>query len=97
MLQKGTSAISGEYIVEDVEVGAGQIFRRLVFVSNPNIIQSEARLVYEKPSDSKSKKRSKMKASKRKFVIDKTYLACQHHAFMIAGQVLIHHFTIGTE
>lgn len=42
---RGESAMSGEYIVEDVEVDSGQVFRRLIFMSNQNVIQSEARLI----------------------------------------------------
>ena len=40
---RGRSQFSGEYVVEDVEVG-GELYRRLVFMNNPNITQSEARL-----------------------------------------------------
>ena len=40
---KGNSDFSGEYIVEDVEVN-GELFRRLIFLSNRNLTQSEAKL-----------------------------------------------------
>ena len=40
----GHSEFSGDYVVEDVEV-TGQTFRRLVFLSNKNLIQSDARLI----------------------------------------------------
>jgi hypothetical protein len=36
--------MSGDYVIEDVDV-SGDMYRRLVFSSNPNIIQSEAKLV----------------------------------------------------
>lgn len=41
---EGHSDLSGDYIVEDVVADEGQTFRRLIFTSCPNIIQSEARL-----------------------------------------------------
>ena len=40
---RGRSDLSGEYVVEDVEVN-GEYFRRLIFLSNPNLTQSEAKL-----------------------------------------------------
>ncbi len=40
---RGRSELSGEFVVEDVEVD-GETYRRLVFLSNPNLTQSEARL-----------------------------------------------------
>ena len=46
---RGRSQFSGEYVVEDVEVG-GELYRRLVFMNNPNITQSEARLKTGKSS-----------------------------------------------
>ena len=36
--------MSGEYIIEDVEGDSGTTYRRLVFLSNQNVVQSEARL-----------------------------------------------------
>lgn len=41
---EGHSELSGDYIVEDVVADEGQTFRRLIFTSCPNVIQSEARL-----------------------------------------------------
>lgn len=43
VIHEGLSATSGEYIVEDVEVG-NKKFRRLYFLSNQLVIQSEAKL-----------------------------------------------------
>lgn len=40
---EGKSHISGSFVVEEVEKD-GYEFRRLVFLSNPYVIQSEARL-----------------------------------------------------
>jgi len=41
---RGTSSLSGEFVVEDVDV-SGELYRRLIFYSNKNLVQSEARLV----------------------------------------------------
>jgi len=41
---RGMSSLSGEFVVEDVDVG-GDLYRRLIFFSNKNLVQSEARLV----------------------------------------------------
>ncbi|CAG2062883.1 unnamed protein product [Timema podura] len=41
---RGHSPISGDFIVEEVERDGGDLFRRLVFLDNQNVVQSEARL-----------------------------------------------------
>ncbi len=41
LLEKGVSLASGEYIVEDVEI-EGSFYRRFIFLSSPDIVQSEA-------------------------------------------------------
>ena len=45
ILHEGNSVLSGDYVVEDVDGDGGQKFRRLIFLSNKNVVQSEARLV----------------------------------------------------
>ena len=40
---KGSSEISGQYVVEDVSVD-GEWFRRLIFLHNSSVLQSEAKL-----------------------------------------------------
>lgn len=45
VLHEGSSALSGDYVVEDIDGDSGQKFRRLIFLNNKNVIQSEARLV----------------------------------------------------
>lgn len=39
---KGRSDLSGDYIVEEITGQDGKIFRRLVFLNNQFVIQSEA-------------------------------------------------------
>lgn len=40
-----TSPLSGEYVVEDVKGDGTCYFRRLIFLRNRNVVQSEARLL----------------------------------------------------
>ncbi|KAI8512371.1 Methyltransferase-like protein 13 [Branchiostoma belcheri] len=77
---EGTSDFSGPYVVEDVEGEEGVIFRNLIFLSNRNAVQSQARMVQE----TLPKKRGRRRAGK-KLVVDCGYLACQHHRVMVAG------------
>lgn len=79
---RGFSDLSGDYIIEDIEGDGGTLYRRLYFLSNPWMIQSEARL---KTVSSKKKGKGK------KTVIDKSYLACQHHVSMVTGLSMIQH------
>lgn len=41
-LVSGFSQISGEFRIEEVEGAEGKVFRRLIFLSNQFVIQSEA-------------------------------------------------------
>ncbi|TRY74390.1 hypothetical protein TCAL_04600 [Tigriopus californicus] len=70
---RGKSKFSGEFVVEDVEVN-GELFRRLIFMNNPNLTQSEAKIVSVKSKNKKVKK-----------VVDHSYLACAHHSYMVGA------------
>ncbi|KAF5294177.1 hypothetical protein FQR65_LT10888 [Abscondita terminalis] len=71
---EGNSAMSGKYIVEDVEITPKEKFRRLFYLSNQFVVQSEA----------------KLKTIKCKEVVNHSYLTCKHHVYMsIAAQVAI--------
>uniref|UniRef100_A0A336LKZ2 CSON009529 protein n=1 Tax=Culicoides sonorensis TaxID=179676 RepID=A0A336LKZ2_CULSO len=75
LICKGTSEFSGQYVIEDVLGDNNQMFRRLIFMNNQFTVQSEAllKLIYSKDGTVMEKS------------VDKTYLACQHHLYMIAG------------
>lgn len=75
VLHRGNSKFSGDYVVEDVAMESGEIFRRLIFLNNEFVIQSEALVKLTK------------KKNKTKKVVDLTYLACQHHLYMTFGTV----------
>lgn len=70
---EGKSDISGPFVIEEVEKD-GYEFRRLVFLNNPYVIQSEARL-----------KEAKSRRGKTKKIADPGFLACEHHIYMSAG------------
>ena len=70
---RGRSQLSGDYVVEDVEVGTS-VYRRLIFLNRPYLTQSEAVLVSRK---NKNKKMIK--------VVDITDLASTYHTLMIGA------------
>lgn len=69
IVHKGTSEMSGDFLIEDVTVDDCKTYRRLIFLNNQSVIQSEAL----------------MKKVKNKTFVDFSYLSCQHHVFMILG------------
>ncbi|XP_014472422.1 PREDICTED: methyltransferase-like protein 13 isoform X2 [Dinoponera quadriceps] len=69
---EGDSIMSGPFVVEDIKKD-GHKFRRLVFLSNPYVIQSEMRFMKSKNVHKKGKK------------LDFGFLACEHHVYMSAG------------
>ncbi|XP_054742022.1 eEF1A lysine and N-terminal methyltransferase homolog [Anastrepha obliqua] len=73
-LVSGLSKISGEFRIEEVEGNEGKVFRRLIFLNNQFVVQSEALV-----------KTIKLKGKKERKKIDFGYLACQHHLYMSAG------------
>ncbi|XP_075038561.1 eEF1A lysine and N-terminal methyltransferase isoform X2 [Mixophyes fleayi] len=97
---RGRSELSGEYVVEDVRGDGTSYFRRLIFLSNQNVVQSEARLLPSNaPRGQKKNKKDKKKQQQKPadkpeppstYVIDKSYLCCEHHKVMISGLALLH-------
>ncbi|XP_069497341.1 eEF1A lysine and N-terminal methyltransferase isoform X1 [Ambystoma mexicanum] len=97
---RGTSKQSGEYVIEDVKGDGPSFFRRLVFLTNRNVVQSEARLVPDTPCKvQKKKKKDRRKITEgmpagdvlapRNAEIDKSHLCCEHHKAMIAGLAVL--------
>ncbi|XP_037038786.1 eEF1A lysine and N-terminal methyltransferase homolog [Bradysia coprophila] len=76
-IYKGRSDMSGDFIVEEITGQDKKIFRRLVFLSNQFVIQSEALVTITKTKNGQRK------------IIDPNYLACQHHVYMTLGVNLI--------
>ncbi|KAL6262444.1 hypothetical protein P5V15_007530 [Pogonomyrmex californicus] len=70
---EGKSDISGPFVIEEVKKDDHE-FRRLIFLNNPYVIQSEARL-----------KEAKSRRGKTKKIVDPGFLACEHHIHMSAG------------
>ncbi|XP_065339265.1 eEF1A lysine and N-terminal methyltransferase homolog [Cloeon dipterum] len=74
IIYEGHSEFSGDFVVEDVECDDGEHFRKLVFLSNQGVVQSEALL-----------RRAKNKNKQGNLNVDVTYLACDHHRLMCLG------------
>ncbi|XP_069356733.1 eEF1A lysine and N-terminal methyltransferase homolog [Maniola hyperantus] len=70
-VHEGSSKVSGDYVVEDVDV-EGTTYRRLVFLDNQFLVQSEAKL--------KTVKRK----NKSKSVVDFGHIST-YHSFMCVG------------
>ncbi|XP_077963911.1 eEF1A lysine and N-terminal methyltransferase [Gasterosteus aculeatus] len=95
-VSRGVSELSGEFCVENVRGEDGALYRRLVFLSNAALVQSESRLV---PSNSASshKKKNKRKvkpaaapsASSTCLSVDSGFLCCAHHEVMVAGLAML--------
>lgn len=93
------SALSGNYVIEDVQGDDKRYFRRLIFLSNRNVVQSEARLLKDVSYKAQKKRKKDRKKQRPADVedfpaapgqsIDKSYLCCEHHKAMIAGLALL--------
>jgi hypothetical protein len=44
---QGASEFSGDFVIEDVTC-EGKVLRRLIFLNNPNVIQSEVEMIVGK-------------------------------------------------
>ncbi|XP_009570537.1 PREDICTED: methyltransferase-like protein 13, partial [Fulmarus glacialis] len=89
---RDTSPLSGEYVVEDVKGDGTSYFRRLIFLRNRNVVQSEARLLAPMPPPGQKKRRKDKKKpnpAEPPAAIDKSYLCCEHHKAMVAGLCLL--------
>uniref|UniRef100_A0A4W5NUF5 eEF1A lysine and N-terminal methyltransferase n=1 Tax=Hucho hucho TaxID=62062 RepID=A0A4W5NUF5_9TELE len=105
VVSHGTSDLSGQYSVEDVRGEDGQLYRRLVFLGNEGLVQSESRLTNPAAAaaSSQKKKKSRRKAKPPApppmttpsqtpggaLEVDKGYLCCAHHRVMVAGLAML--------
>lgn len=93
-VSRGVSELSGEYCVENVRGEDGELYRRLVFLSNAALVQSESRLVPSNTASShkkKNKKKAKPSAAPTtsSLSVDSGFLCCAHHEVMVAGLALV--------
>ncbi|KAM9762490.1 eEF1A lysine and N-terminal methyltransferase [Menidia menidia] len=93
-VSRGVSQLSGEYCVENVRGEDGELYRRLVFLSNIALVQSESRLVSSNAASShKKKNKKKAKATSAgaaaPLSVDSGFLCCAHHEVMVAGLALL--------
>ncbi|XP_037518194.1 eEF1A lysine and N-terminal methyltransferase [Rhipicephalus sanguineus] len=76
---QGCSALSGQYVIEDVSLPKGIVVRRLIFLDKPHVIQTEARL-----------KSVKLKGQKGKvWEVVKDDLRSEYYKYMVAGLAFI--------
>uniref|UniRef100_UPI0037E8E8F7 eEF1A lysine and N-terminal methyltransferase n=1 Tax=Semicossyphus pulcher TaxID=241346 RepID=UPI0037E8E8F7 len=94
-VSRGASELSGEYCVENVRGEDGELYRRLVFLSNAALVQSESRLVPTNTASShKKKNRKKVKPAaapscSASLSVDSGFLCCAHHEVMVAGLAML--------
>ncbi|KAM9357690.1 eEF1A lysine and N-terminal methyltransferase [Symphorus nematophorus] len=95
-VSRGVSELSGEYCVENVRGEDGELYRRLVFLSNAALVQSESRLVPSNTASShKKKNKKKVKptaaptTSSASLSVDSGFLCCAHHEVMVAGLAML--------
>ncbi|XP_072176738.1 eEF1A lysine and N-terminal methyltransferase-like [Diadema setosum] len=81
---QSAGSLNDEIIVEDVKGEDGDLYRQLVFSSNLNLVQSQAKLVTEKVRSASGKKRGKTKTR-----VDHWHLSMAFHRLMVAGFALI--------
>ncbi|XP_009896549.2 eEF1A lysine and N-terminal methyltransferase [Dryobates pubescens] len=89
---RGSSPLSGDYVVEDVRGDGSCHFRRLIFLRSRNVVQSEARLLPSLPLQGQKKRRKDKKKpspAEPPAAVDKSYLCCEHHKAMVAGLCLL--------
>jgi len=84
IVYQGQSDFSGDFVVEDVSCDR-KIFRRLIFLNNPNVIQSEVEINIVK------------KRGKEFKVPLTTKLSCQHHGLMTVSFGILKYFFTETE
>ncbi|XP_034036311.1 eEF1A lysine and N-terminal methyltransferase [Thalassophryne amazonica] len=95
IVSRGVSELSGEYCVENVRGEDGELYRRLVFLSNAALVQSESRLVLSTIAESRKKKNKKKVKSKScpssstSLSVDSGFLCCVHHEIMVAGLAML--------
>ncbi|XP_061894844.1 eEF1A lysine and N-terminal methyltransferase isoform X1 [Entelurus aequoreus] len=94
VVSRGVSEHSGEYCVENVRGEDGELYRRLVFLSNVVLVQSESRLVSSNSASShkkKSKKKSKQSsaAPSSSLSVHSGFLCCAHHKVMVAALAML--------
>lgn len=76
---QGCSALSGQYVIEDVSLPKGTTVRRLIFLDKPHVIQTEARI--------KSVRRKGQKGKVWEVVTDD--LRSEYYKYMVAGLAFI--------
>ncbi|XP_042562006.1 eEF1A lysine and N-terminal methyltransferase [Clupea harengus] len=101
---KGVSELTGEFSVEDVRGEDGHLYRRLIFLKNDQLVQSESRLSTPPKASAARKKKNKKKSCpapseatprapasdpSSPSSVDHSVLCCTHHEVMVAGLAML--------
>lgn len=101
---RGVSELTGEYTVEDVRGEDGHLYRRLIFLKNDQLVQSESRLCTPSKASASRKKKNKRKPNPAAseapcntqgpdgtiaLSVDHSILCCTHHEVMVAGLAML--------
>ncbi|CAL4069158.1 unnamed protein product, partial [Meganyctiphanes norvegica] len=71
---QGESNFSGPFVIEDISFSKGTKFRRMIFLNNQNVVQSEAKLITVE---------DKEKIETKELELDHSYLACDYYLAML--------------
>ncbi|KAK3697176.1 hypothetical protein QZH41_013556 [Actinostola sp. cb2023] len=85
-LEKGHSEVNGDYVIEDVFGEGSEKIRHLVFLDNPDVIQSEAKIKTDPISTKGRKGKTKRKTESR---VDHSYLIGRHLQGIAAGLAFV--------
>uniref|UniRef100_A0A3Q2YKM5 eEF1A lysine and N-terminal methyltransferase n=1 Tax=Hippocampus comes TaxID=109280 RepID=A0A3Q2YKM5_HIPCM len=95
-VSRGVSEHSGEFCVENVRGEDGELYRRLVFLSNAALVQSESRLVSANSSHHKKKNKKKIKQPPSSSLsVHSGFLCCAHPAKNLSVYAMVSVLVIG--
>lgn len=95
VVYEGKSELSGDFVVEDVGSGDGNMYRRLIFLSSKDIVQSEVLLKRETSKNAaggkknKKKKKTTQRDTEGAIIIDNSSLSVEHQHGMVASLAII--------
>ena len=86
-LTSGSFSSGDAYVVEELELGDGKVRRRLMFLQNQSLIQTEVQLCSPSKTSNKKKKKTKKTSSSGKqneIVFDLSFIDDHHRGFLAA-------------
>ncbi|PIK59179.1 putative methyltransferase-like protein 13-like [Apostichopus japonicus] len=92
---EGESEINGKFLVEEVKPGDGAIYRRLIFLSEENLVQSEVKLKQTSHraaaggKKGKKKKKPVRSSDNGELIIDESSLSIDYHAGFVLALAMV--------